>query len=152
MKPESTKPKSLPLCEITIRCEFSAAHRLHAPSLSNEENAKLYGPCNNPNSHGHNYDLFVTVKGPIDPVTGMVMNLNDLHEIVRRRIFDVVDHKHLDDDLEILGGRVSTAENLAFVCWEILEEELAPFNGVRMSSLRINESRANIVEYRGETL
>lgn len=152
MQTESSKPKSQPVCEITIRCEFSAAHRLHAPSLSDEANAELYGPCNNPNSHGHNYDLFVTVKGPIDPITGMVMNLNDLHEIVGRRIFDVVDHKHLDDDLEILGGRVSTAENLAIVCWDILEEELAAYTGVRMSSVRINESRANIVEYRGETL
>jgi len=145
-------PSIKPLCEITIRCEFSAAHRLHAPSLSDEENAELYGPCNNPNGHGHNYDLFVTVRGPIDPVTGMVMNLNDLHRIVRTRIFEVVDHKHLDEDLDILGGRVSTAENLAFVFWELLVQELKAFPDVKMSSVRINESRANIVEYKGESL
>ncbi len=143
-------PTRTPTCEITVRCEFSAAHRLHAPSLTDEVNAELYGPCNNANGHGHNYDLFVTVGGPIDPVTGMVMNLNDLHRIVKERIFDVVDHKHLDQDLDILGGRVSTAENLAFVFWEILAAELAAFPGVALSSVRINESRANIVEYRGE--
>jgi len=79
-----------------------------------------------------------------------VMNLNDLHHIVKERIFDVVDHKHLDEDLDILGGRVSTAENLAFVCWEILKAELVAFPDVALSSVRINESRANIVEYRGE--
>lgn len=150
--PDPILPVTTPIAEITVRTEFSAAHRLHAPSLSDEENRKLYGPCNNPNSHGHNYDLFVTVRGPIDPVTGMVMNLNDLHEIVKRRIWDVVDHKHLDDDLEILGGRVSTAENLAFVVWGILAEELEAFEGVQLHSVRINESRANIVEYKGETL
>lgn len=150
MQTPSNIPPGTPVSEITIRTEFSAAHRLHAPSLSDAENADLYGPCNNPNSHGHNYDLFVTVKGPIDPVTGMVMNLNDLHEIVARRIFAVVDHKHLDDDLTILGGRVSTAENLAVVFWEILKEELARFEGVCLCLIRIHESRANIVEYRGE--
>ncbi len=141
-----------PVAEITVRTEFSAAHRLHAPSLSDEENKALYGPCNNPNSHGHNYDVFVTVRGPIDSVTGMVMNLNDLHEIVREHIWDVVDHKHLDDDLTILAGRVSTAENVAVVFWDLLEAELKRFPTVKLSSVRINESRANIVEYKGETL
>lgn len=141
-----------PTCAITVRCEFSAAHRLHAPSLSDEENAELYGPCNNPKGHGHNYDLFVTVRGPIDPVTGMVMNLNDLHRIVRTRIFDIVDHKHLDEDLDILGGRVSTAENLAVVFWDIVAAELEAYPGVVMHAVRINESRANIVEYTGASL
>ena len=141
-----------PVAEITVRTEFSAAHRLHAPSLSDEENKALYGPCNNPNSHGHNYDVFVTVRGPIDSVTGMVMNLNDLHEIVREHIWDVVDHKHLDDDLTILAGRASTAENVAVVFWDLLEAELKRFPTVKLSSVRINESRANIVEYKGETL
>jgi len=137
-----------PISEITVRIEFSAAHRLHAKELSDEENAELYGPCNNPNSHGHNYDLFVTVRGPIDPVTGMVMNLNDLHRIVHERIFVVVDHKHLDDDLDVLGGRVSTAENLAVAFWELLAPEVAAF-GPELALIRIHESRANIVEYRG---
>lgn len=140
-----------PIAEITVRTEFSAAHRLHAPSLSAEENQALYGPCNNPNSHGHNYDLFVTVKGPIDPVTGMVMNLTDLHELVQRRIWEVVDHKHLDDDLDLLGGRVSTAENLAVVFWDIVVEELERFPSAQLSCIRIHESRANIVEYKGAT-
>jgi len=143
---------NLPTCKITILCEFSAAHRLHAPSLSDAKNAELYGPCNNPKGHGHNYDLFVTVCGPIDPVTGMVMNLNDLHRIVRTRIFEVVDHKHLDEDLDILGGRVSTAENLAVVFWGLVESELEAYPGAVMHSVKINESRANIVEYTGESL
>ena len=139
-----------PIAEITVRTEFAAAHRLHAKELTDEENAELYGPCNNPNSHGHNYDLFVTVRGPIDPVTGMVMNLNDLHRIVKDHVFDVVDHKHLDDDLDLLGGRVSTAENLAVVLWDLLAPMVATF-GPELALIRIHESRANIVEYRGQT-
>lgn len=141
---------STPIAEITVRTEFSAAHRLHTDALSAEENAALYGPCNNPNSHGHNYDLFVTVRGPVDPVTGMVMNLTDLHRIVQEDVFDVVDHKHLDDDLDLLGGRVSTAENLAVVLWDLLGPKVAA-HGVDLALIRIHESRANIVEYRGET-
>ena len=86
--------------EITVRAEFAAAHRLHAKELSDEENAALFGPCNNKNGHGHNYDLFVTVRGPVDPVTGMVMNLFDLHRIVKDHIFDVVDHRKLFGVLE----------------------------------------------------
>jgi 6-pyruvoyltetrahydropterin/6-carboxytetrahydropterin synthase len=140
----------IPKVEITVRSEFSAAHRLHAKGLSDKENAKLFGPCNNKNGHGHNYDLFVTVRGPVDPVTGMVMNLFDLHRIVRDHIFDVVDHKHLDEDLDILGGRTSTAENLAVVFWGIVAEHLREFPGVALAKIRIHESRGNIVEYFGE--
>mgnify|MGYP000872108326 FL=1 len=141
--------KKNPIVEITVRSEFAAAHRLHARELSDEENARLFGPCNNKNGHGHNYDLFVTVRGPVDPVTGMVMNLFDLHTIVREHIFDVVDHKHLDKDLDILGGRTSTAENLALVFWDIVEAQLGRFAGVELAKIRIHESRGNIVEYCG---
>ena len=138
-----------PIVEITVRSEFSAAHRLHAQELSEEENALLFGPCNNKNGHGHNYDLFVTVRGPVDPVTGMVMNLFDLHTLVKEHIFDVVDHKHLDEDLDILEGRTSTAENLAVVFWEIIRAQLGRFPGVELAKIRIHESRGNIVEYFG---
>ena len=141
--------KKNPIVEITVRSEFAAAHRLHARELSDEENTRLFGPCNNKNGHGHNYDLFVTVRGPVDPVTGMVMNLFDLHTIVKEHIFDVVDHKHLDEDLDILGGRTSTAENLALVFWDIVEAQLGRFAGVELAKIRIHESRGNIVEYCG---
>ena len=141
--------KKSPIVEITVRSEFAAAHRLHASELSDEQNARLFGPCNNKNGHGHNYDLFVTVRGPVDPVTGMVMNLFDLHTIVKDHIFDVVDHKHLDLDLDILAGRTSTAENLAVVFWEILSGQLGAFEGVELAKIRIHESRGNIVEYFG---
>lgn len=139
-----------PTVEITVRTEFAAAHRLHAGELTDEQNAQLFGPCNNRNGHGHNYDLFVTVRGPVDPITGMVMNLFDIHRIVKQYIFDVVDHKHLDEDLDILGERTSTAENLAVVFWEILAVQLGEFPSVELAKIRIHESRGNIVEYFGE--
>ena len=113
-----------------VGAQNTAANKKLVVELSDEENARLFGPCNNKNGHGHNYDLFVTVRGPVDPVTGMVMNLFDLHTIVKQHIFDVVDHKHLDEDLDILGGRTSTAENLAVVFWEIVQAQLGPFPGV----------------------
>jgi 6-pyruvoyltetrahydropterin/6-carboxytetrahydropterin synthase len=140
---------SAPIVEITRREEFSAAHRLHDPQLSAEENVRLYGPCNT--EHGHNYSFEVTVRGPV-PRSGMVVDLNVLMAILREEIVSVVDHKHLNRDVPFLAGVIPTAENVAVAFWKRIEPRLLPFEGVQLVSLRVFESRQNFVEYRGERL
>ncbi len=132
---------------ITHRFEFSAAHRLESAALSEEENRQLYGPCFT--DHGHNYEVEVSVEGEVAPATGMVMNLADLAEIVHRRLFVPVDHKHLNRDVPFLAGIIPTAENVAIAFWQQIEPEIRPIEGCRLHQIRIYESRANMVEYRG---
>lgn len=134
--------------EITRAEEFSASHRLHDDALSDEENRRLYGICNNPNGHGHNYGLEVTVRGEV-PGSGMVMNLTDLMGILRERILTQVDHKHLNHDVPFLEGAIPTAENIAIALWGQIEPELERFEGCRLHKIKLQESRSNSVEYRG---
>jgi len=101
-----------PIVEIVRRETFSSAHRLHSPALSAEQNLRIFGKCNNPNGHGHNYTVFTKVRGPVDPDTGMVMNLTDL-KFIMRQVIDVVDHKHLDNDVPYFSTHTSTGENIA---------------------------------------
>jgi 6-pyruvoyltetrahydropterin/6-carboxytetrahydropterin synthase len=131
--------------EITRRLEFSAAHRLHNPAHPDDWNRETFGVCNNPNGHGHNYVLDVTVAGPLDPETGMVMDLNRLMVLLHELVFVEVDHKDLDRDVAWLRGRISTAENVAQAIWERLQGPLAG----RLRRVRLYESRMNFVDYRG---
>lgn len=131
--------------ELTRRVEFSAAHRLHNPAFSDARNRELYGVCNNPNGHGHNYVLDVTIAGPVDPATGMVLDLNRLMAMLHELVFIELDHKNLDRDVPWLAGRISTAENVAAAIWERLEQ---PLQG-RLARLRLYESRMNYVDYAG---
>jgi len=140
-----------PVVEITRCEEFSASHRLHSPAFSDEENRALYGVCNNPNGHGHNYELEVTVRGEVPPDTGMVMNLADLMRILREKILPRVDHKHLNHDVSFLEGVVPTAENIAIALWGEIEPEIERFEGCRLHKIKLSESRSNTVEYRGST-
>ncbi|HEX6884255.1 MAG TPA: 6-carboxytetrahydropterin synthase [Planctomycetota bacterium] len=137
------------IVSITRREEFSAAHRLHSPALSDEENRRLYGVCNNPNGHGHNYELEVTVRGEVPGTTGMVMNLTDLMRILRERILPQVDHKHLNHDVPFLEGIIPTAENVAVALWREIEPELRSFAGCRLHRVRLFESRNSYVDYLG---
>lgn len=137
---------SEPIVEITRCEEFSAAHRLHDPRLSDEENRRLYGPCNT--DHGHNYVLEVTVRGPV-PRSGMVMDLNRLMSIVREEVISRVDHKHLNRDVDFLQGSIPTAENVAVAFWHRIEPHLRAFEGCRLHRIRIRESRNNFVDYHG---
>lgn len=137
-----------PELELTHRQEFSAAHRLHDPRLSDEENARLYGPCNNPNGHGHTYVYEVTVRGCIPP-SGMIIDLNVLRGIMTEEIFARVDHKHLDLDVEFMSGRISTAENLAVAFWERLAPRIDEFDGCRLQRLRVFEGPDSYVDYFG---
>ena len=138
------------LVSITRREEFSASHRLHDPALSDEQNRRLYGICNNPNGHGHNYELEVTVRGEV-PRSGMVMNLTDLMRILRERILPQVDHKHLNHDVAFLEGVIPTAENVAVALWQLIEPELAPYTSSRLHRIRLFESRSSYVDYLGPT-
>lgn len=139
-----------PIVRITHAEEFSASHRLHNPALSDAENLRIFGICNNAHGHGHNYELAVTVEGSPDPQTGMLMNLNDLMEILQRRVIQVMDHKHLNHDVSFMQGLVPTAENIAIAIWNQLEDEIGNFEGCRLQSVKLNESRSNWVEYRGQ--
>lgn len=139
------------IVEISRLEEFSASHRLHNPELSDEENRRLFGVCNNPNGHGHNYELEVTVRGEVPVETGMVMNLADLMRILREKVLPRVDHKHLNHDVPFLEGVIPTAENIAIALWDLIEPEIEPYQGCRLHKIKLWESRSNSVEYRGTT-
>eukprot|EP01135_Chromosphaera_perkinsii_P010826 Nk52_evm21s2241 gene=Nk52_evmTU21s2241 len=131
---------------------FCAAHRLHSSLLSDEENLALYGKCNNPNFHGHNYNVEVIVKGEIDVKTGMVMNITDLKAIVKREILDVLDHKNIDLDVPYFKDKVSTTENVAVFIWERVDAALRACSSIdaKLYEVKIYETERNIVYYRGE--
>ena len=139
-----------PQVEITRREEFSASHRLHNPELSDEENRRLYGVCNNPNGHGHNYAFEVTLRGPVPAGTGMVMDLNRLMVLLQEEIVSQVDHRHLNHDVPWLAGVIPTAENVAVAFWDRLEPRLEGL-ACRLHRVRLYESRNNFVDYTGRT-
>ena len=108
----------MPIVTVTRRLRFNAAHRLHNPALSDEENKALFGKCNNPNWHGHNYVLEVAVEGPIDERTGYVIDLGRLKSIVQHEVIDPVDHRNLNVDVEFMRGVNPTAENIAKLIYD----------------------------------
>ena len=129
--------------------EISAAHRLESPHLSEEENRKAYGPCFG--DHGHNYEIEVTVRGPVSARTGMVMNLADLSALMHERIFTTADHKHLNHDVPFLAGVIPTAENFAVAIWGQIEPDVRAFEGCELRRVTVYESRRNVATYCGET-
>jgi len=133
---------------LTRVVHFSASHRLHNPSLSDDENRTLYGKCNHPNGHGHDYFVHVTVEGDVDPVTGMVMNLFDLDALLAREVVERFHYRSMDQALEPFGGWVSTAENVARAVWQVLDGKLP--TGVTLTQVHIGETLKNAVEYDGE--
>ncbi|XP_054147403.1 6-pyruvoyl tetrahydrobiopterin synthase [Melozone crissalis] len=140
-------PRSARLARLSRSVTFSASHRLHSKSLSDEENLKLFGKCNNPNGHGHNYKVVVTVRGEIDPVSGMVMNLTDLKEYMQAAIMEPLDHKNLDKDVPYFSEVVSTTENVAVFIWDSLQKLLP--QGV-LYKVEVHETGQNVVVYKGE--
>jgi len=132
---------------LTKRVRFSASHRLHNPELGDEENRRIYGACNNPNGHGHNYTLEVTVAGAPDPRTGMILNLDDLARILDEKIVNDVDHKHLNHDVPWLAGVIPTVENLTRVFWRALVDAIPQG---KLVSLKLQETENSWATYRGE--
>lgn len=133
------------LC-VSRRESFSAAHQLRDPSLSDDENQRLFGKC--VNLHGHNYVLEVAVGGKADPATGYVADLKQLSMLIRREIIEHVDHRNLNADVAWLAGRIPTTENLAVAFWE----RLAPHfrDGSTLRSVKIWETEKNCAEYRAD--
>ena len=131
---------------VTRRTTFSAGHRLHNDALSAEENRRVFGKCNNANGHGHNFIVEVTVKGDIDPATGMVYNLRDLKKIMSEVIEEGLDHKNLNLDVPALKGVIPTAENIAAVIWGQLALRLPA--GL-LHEVKLIETENNFVSFRG---
>ena len=133
---------------ITRKLEFCASHRLYNPEYSDEKNAQVFGLCNNPNGHGHNYVMEVTVRGEVHPETGMVLDLKALKQLVNEEIILKVDHKNLNVDVPFLNDVIPTAENLAIRFWDILEPKL---EGGGLYEIKLYESERNFVIYRGKS-
>ena len=134
------------IASITRRLTFSAAHRLHSEKLSPAENRRVFGKCNHPNGHGHNYTVEVTVAGPIDATTGMVYNLTDLKQVMSDVIEHDIDHKNLNVDVPAFKNLNPTAENIAAVLWGLLEKRLP--KGL-LKEVRLIETENNFVSYKG---
>jgi len=126
---------------------FNAAHRLFNPTFSDHENERVFGKCSNPNYHGHNYKLEVWVKGTIDPVTGYVIDLKVLKELIETEIEDRFDHKNLNLDTTEFKNLIPTAENICVVCWQLLRDKL---DSGLILTVRLYETERNVVEYSGD--
>jgi 6-pyruvoyltetrahydropterin/6-carboxytetrahydropterin synthase len=133
--------------ELGRRYRFSASHRLHSAHLTEEENCRVFGKCNNPYGHGHNYVVEVTVSGDVDPATGMIANLAGLDAFVERHMLDEFDLKSLNEDVPAFRDTVPTTENL---CIEIFQR-LQSFPSAKLERIRIEETGKNSFEYAGHT-
>jgi 6-pyruvoyltetrahydropterin/6-carboxytetrahydropterin synthase len=133
---------------VTRRLHFSAAHRLHREEWSDERNAAVFGDCSNPNWHGHNYDLDVTVSGPVSTETGFVMDLKDLKQVVEELVVRDVDHRNLNLDVAWMNGIIPSTENFVVAIWNRLRDRMPP--GVKLERLVLQETPRNSVEYSGE--
>lgn len=134
---------------ITRRERFNAAHRLYRSDWSDEKNKEVFGGCANPNWHGHNYDLYVTVKGKVNPELGYLINLKDLSGIIRTYITGKLDHKNLNVDVDFLAGLMTSTENVAIAIWKELEPHVNAL-GCRLHCVKLVETENNYVEYYGE--
>jgi 6-pyruvoyltetrahydropterin/6-carboxytetrahydropterin synthase len=133
---------------ITRKENFSAAHKLSRAEWSEEENMKVFGKCANPNWHGHNYDLSVTVKGELNPETGFVANLSAIGQILKSNVIDKVDHKNLNLDVDFMQGKLPSTEVLAIEIWKQIEKEINAL-GCKLHCVKIQETEKNYVEYFG---
>lgn len=137
----------MPTVYVTRRVRFSAAHRLHNPAKSDEWNQEVYGKCNHPGWHGHNYVLEVTVAGEPDPETGYVLDLGALKRLVLERAVEAMDHRNLNTDVPWLAGVIPSTENVCVAIWERLAGHLP---AGRLHAVRLQETEHNAAEYRGE--
>lgn len=136
-----------PQVTITRRMMFNAAHRVHNPALSDAENTALFGKCNNPNWHGHNYTLDVSVTGSIDDKTGYVIDLSQVKAIVQREIIEKVDHRNFNLEVDFMRGIIPTTENIVVAMWRVLAPAMAP---AKLTKLVLWETQNNYVEYSGQ--
>jgi len=133
---------------ITRKESFNAAHKLSRPDWSQDKNTEVYGKCANPNWHGHNYQLYVTVKGEVNPETGFLVDLKWLKEIINVNVVDKIDHRNLNLDVDFMEGILASTENLAIAIWNILFP-LIEQEGAILHAIKIFETENNSVEYFG---
>jgi 6-pyruvoyltetrahydropterin/6-carboxytetrahydropterin synthase len=133
---------------LTRKAEFSASHYYNNPDFTPEENLRLFGKCNNPNGHGHNYTLEVTVKGDVDPRSGFVVDLKQLKEIMNREVLDAMDHRFLNKEVPEFATRIPTTENLAIAVWQRLESKL---QSAHLHRVRVYETPDLFADFYGET-
>lgn len=134
---------------ITRRETFNAAHRLFREDWDDKKNLEVFGKCSNPNWHGHNYVLYVTVKGDVDPETGFVMNLKDLSQIIRSRVTEPLDHKNMNLEVDFMKNKLASTENLAIGIWQQLEGPVSE-NGAVLHCVKLEETEKNFVTYYGD--
>jgi len=132
---------------VTRRVEFSASHYYHNPALSPEENRRIFGKCNNPHGHGHNYGLEVTVAGEVDPTTGMVMDLKDLKKLLEQEVLQLLDHRFLNKEVPVFAHTIPTTENIAVEIWKLLVPKLTLG---KLHRIRLYETPDLFVDYYGE--
>lgn len=131
---------------------FCAAHKLYNNEWSKEKNEEIFGACANENWHGHNFDMTVTVKGPVDPETGFVMNFRELNKIIKTEILEKVDHKNLNLDVDFMQDKLPSCENLIVEFWKILEPKIYAVTNRRtkLHCIKLKETNKNFAEYFGE--
>jgi 6-pyruvoyltetrahydropterin/6-carboxytetrahydropterin synthase len=132
---------------LTRKAEFSASHYYHNPEFTPEENKRLFGKCNNPNGHGHNYTLEITVKGEVNPQSGFVVDLKELKEVLNREVLDALDHRFLNKEVPEFAQTIPTTENIAINVWRRLEPKLSV---AKLHRVRVYESPDLFVDYFGD--
>ncbi|SOE22724.1 6-pyruvoyltetrahydropterin/6-carboxytetrahydropterin synthase [Spirosomataceae bacterium TFI 002] len=135
------------MIDITRRENFNAAHRLYNPEWDDAKNFEVFGPCSR--VHGHNWELFVTVRGEVDATTGFVVDLKKLRDLVREKIIDKVDHTFLNEDVDFLKGQLPSTENFAISIWKILFPAISEKFGVQLYKIKLTETPNHFVEYYG---
>jgi 6-pyruvoyltetrahydropterin/6-carboxytetrahydropterin synthase len=133
---------------ITRRERFNAAHRLFLPEYTDEQNLEVFGKCSNPNWHGHNYHLFITIKGEVNPKTGFLVNLKDLSKVINKYVIEHLDHKNINVEVNFMKDKLASTENLAISIWEQLDQPIKEMNA-ELHKIKLFESENNFVEYMG---
>jgi len=136
------------MVNITRREHFNAAHRLFRPEYSDEKNFSVFGKCSNPNWHGHNYTLWVSIRGELNPETGFVANLKSLSEVINQQVISKLDHKNMNLEVDFMAGKLASTENLAIAIWGVLYEPVRAL-GAELFCIKVEETENNSVEYYG---
>jgi 6-pyruvoyltetrahydropterin/6-carboxytetrahydropterin synthase len=134
---------------VTRKERFSAAHRLYRADYTDEENFTVFGKCSNPNWHGHNYTLYVTIKGSVSDETGFVADLKAVSQLIHENVITKVDHRNINLDVDFMAGKLASTENLAIGIWEVLEPGVKKL-GAELHGIRLEETENNFVEYFGK--
>ncbi len=133
---------------LTRRERFNAAHKLHNPDWDDQKNHEVFGKCSNPNWHGHNYIMYVTVKGEVNPETGWVIDLKDLSKILKEHVIEQLDHKNINVDVEFMKGKWASTEVLCIEIWKVIEPKIKAL-GADLHCIKLEETENNYVEYYG---